>query len=128
MTFTDIFYVKFYSLNYCLFISVLLSICSLLCDPNPDDPLVPEIARIYKTDREKYNELAREWTRKYAMWWVRCDISKHIHTHRHSPGYTLPVYIRSQIPFCLKYLPIIKINGTFVKSTWSLRIWLSLVL
>ncbi|GCB83003.1 hypothetical protein scyTo_0023389, partial [Scyliorhinus torazame] len=31
----------------------LLSICSLLCDPNPDDPLVPEIARIYKTDREK---------------------------------------------------------------------------
>ncbi|KAF6739352.1 Ubiquitin-conjugating enzyme E2 D2 [Oryzias melastigma] len=31
---------------------VLLSICSLLCDPNPDDPLVPEIARIYKTDRE----------------------------------------------------------------------------
>lgn len=50
-----------------LFVSVLLSICSLLCDPNPDDPLVPEIARIYKTDREKYNELAREWTRKYAM-------------------------------------------------------------
>jgi len=49
------------------FFSVLLSICSLLCDPNPDDPLVPEIARIYKTDREKYNELAREWTRKYAM-------------------------------------------------------------
>uniref|UniRef100_A0A4W5PDA5 E2 ubiquitin-conjugating enzyme n=1 Tax=Hucho hucho TaxID=62062 RepID=A0A4W5PDA5_9TELE len=46
---------------------VLLSICSLLCDPNPDDPLVPEIARIYKTDTEKYNRLAREWTEKYAM-------------------------------------------------------------
>ncbi|KAM7154461.1 ubiquitin-conjugating enzyme E2 D3 isoform 1-T1 [Molossus nigricans] len=46
---------------------VLLSICSLLCDPNPDDPLVPEIARIYKTDRDKYNRLAREWTEKYAM-------------------------------------------------------------
>uniref|UniRef100_U3KNK3 E2 ubiquitin-conjugating enzyme n=1 Tax=Oryctolagus cuniculus TaxID=9986 RepID=U3KNK3_RABIT len=43
---------------------VLLSICSLLCDPNPDDPLVPEIARIYKTDREKYNRIAREWTQK----------------------------------------------------------------
>ena len=28
---------------------VLLSICSLLTDPNPDDPLVPEIAHIYKT-------------------------------------------------------------------------------
>uniref|UniRef100_A0A671WTX1 Ubiquitin-conjugating enzyme E2D 3 n=1 Tax=Sparus aurata TaxID=8175 RepID=A0A671WTX1_SPAAU len=46
---------------------VLLSICSLLCDPNPDDPLVPEIARIYKTDSVKYNKLAQEWTTKYAM-------------------------------------------------------------
>ncbi|XP_053464408.1 ubiquitin-conjugating enzyme E2 D4 isoform X3 [Nycticebus coucang] len=35
---------------------VLLSICSLLCDPNPDDPLVPEIAHIYKADREKWGE------------------------------------------------------------------------
>ena len=40
-------------------VPVLLSICSLLCDPNPDDPLVPEIARIYKTDRDKYNEVRR---------------------------------------------------------------------
>ncbi|GMH26383.1 hypothetical protein Nepgr_028226 [Nepenthes gracilis] len=32
---------------------VLLSICSLLTDPNPDDPLVPEIAHMYKTDRAK---------------------------------------------------------------------------
>ena len=47
--------------------AVLLSICSLLTDPNPDDPLVPDIARIYKTDRSKYNETAKEWTRKYAM-------------------------------------------------------------
>ena len=50
-----------------LLLQVLLSICSLLCDPNPDDPLVPEIDRIYKTDVAKYNEVAREWTRKYAM-------------------------------------------------------------
>eukprot|EP01103_Thecamoeba_quadrilineata_P004917 TRINITY_DN1478_c0_g1_i2.p1 TRINITY_DN1478_c0_g1~~TRINITY_DN1478_c0_g1_i2.p1 ORF type:complete len:173 (+),score=8.71 TRINITY_DN1478_c0_g1_i2:76-519(+) len=46
---------------------VLLSICSLLTDPNPDDPLVPEIANLYKTDRNKYEVTAREWTRKYAM-------------------------------------------------------------
>ena len=46
---------------------VLLSICSLLTDPNPDDPLVPEIAQIYKTDPNRYQELAKEWTRKYAM-------------------------------------------------------------
>ena len=46
---------------------VILSICSLLTDPNPDDPLVPEIARIYKTDIAKYNATAKEWTQKYAM-------------------------------------------------------------
>ena len=50
-----------------VFVQVLLSICSLLTDPNPDDPLVPEIAHIYKTDRQRYEETAREWTRKYAM-------------------------------------------------------------
>ncbi|KAG9049975.1 Ubiquitin-conjugating enzyme E2 4 [Tulasnella sp. UAMH 9824] len=46
---------------------VLLSICSMLTDPNPDDPLVPDIAHLYKTDRAKYETTAREWTRKYAM-------------------------------------------------------------
>nr|XP_031862348.1 ubiquitin-conjugating enzyme E2-16 kDa [Kwoniella shandongensis]KAA5529420.1 ubiquitin-conjugating enzyme E2-16 kDa [Kwoniella shandongensis] len=45
---------------------VLLSICSMLTDPNPDDPLVPEIAHTYKTDRPRYEATAREWTRKYA--------------------------------------------------------------
>jgi len=46
---------------------VLLSICSLLTDPNPDDPLVPEIAHIYKTDKKRYDDTARQWTNKYAM-------------------------------------------------------------
>lgn len=46
---------------------VLLSICSLLTDPNPDDPLVPEIAHIYKSQRARYEETARAWTQKYAM-------------------------------------------------------------
>lgn len=45
---------------------VLLSISSLLCAPNPDDPLVPEIARLYKSDRRRYESNAREWTVKYA--------------------------------------------------------------
>lgn len=44
----------------------LLSICSLLTDPNPDDPLVGSIANEYKADIQKYNKNAREWTRKYA--------------------------------------------------------------
>ena len=45
---------------------VLLSICSLLSDPNPDDPLAPEIANIYKTNKEEFNRIAREYTIKYA--------------------------------------------------------------
>ena len=65
---------------------VLLSICSLLTvrvtsfpatvrdlhlliltphqDCNPDDPLVPEIAQIYRSDRKTHDNTAREWTRK----------------------------------------------------------------
>ncbi len=45
---------------------VLLSISSLLTDPNPDDPFVPDIAKQYKTDRAAYNDEARRWTRLYA--------------------------------------------------------------
>ncbi|RWW41294.1 hypothetical protein BHE74_00053236 [Ensete ventricosum] len=48
-------------------LQVLLSICSLLTDPNPDDPLVPEIAHMYKADKTKYETTARSWTQRYAM-------------------------------------------------------------
>lgn len=46
---------------------VLLSICSLLTDPNPDDPFVPEAARLYKENRTEYERLARLWTLQYAV-------------------------------------------------------------
>ena len=46
---------------------VLLSISSLLCDPNPDDPMVGDIARLYKNDRKTHDNNAKEWTKKYAM-------------------------------------------------------------
>ena len=46
---------------------VLLSISSMMTDANPDDPLVPEIAHLYKTNRPKHDEHAKEWTKKYAM-------------------------------------------------------------
>merc|ERR1711907_687589 len=46
---------------------VLLSIGSILTDPNPDDPLVPEIAHIYKTNTPLYLKTAKEWTAKYAV-------------------------------------------------------------
>jgi ubiquitin-conjugating enzyme E2 D/E len=46
---------------------VLLSISSLLTDPNPDDPLVPEIATLFKRNRKQHDSIAREWTAKFAM-------------------------------------------------------------
>ena len=46
---------------------VLLSITSLLTDPNPDDPFVPEIANLYKDNRAAYEERARAWTAEYAI-------------------------------------------------------------
>ena len=45
---------------------VLLSICSLLDEPNPDDPLMPEIAQLFKSNKAEFNRLAREHTIKHA--------------------------------------------------------------
>ena len=45
---------------------VLLSISSLLNEPNPDDPLMSDIANEYKNNRAQYYENAKDWTRKYA--------------------------------------------------------------
>jgi ubiquitin-conjugating enzyme E2 D len=45
---------------------VLLSICSLMTDPNPDDPLVPDIANLLKSDRAEHDRRAREWTERYG--------------------------------------------------------------
>ena len=46
---------------------VLLSICSLLNDPNPNDPLVPDAANLYLKDRKTYIETAKLWTQQYAI-------------------------------------------------------------
>jgi ubiquitin-conjugating enzyme E2 D/E len=46
---------------------VLLSICSLLTDPNPKDPLVPDIADVYIKNKAEYDTIALEWTRRYAF-------------------------------------------------------------
>lgn len=46
---------------------LLLSLSSLLSEPNPADPLVWEIARQMSDDPKAFESTAREWTRKYAM-------------------------------------------------------------
>ena len=45
---------------------VLLSICSLMDDANPNDPLVHEIADLLKKNKALHDETARNWTMKYA--------------------------------------------------------------
>ena len=47
--------------------TLIVSITSLLSDPNPDNPIVPEIAALFKNDKEKHDKNAKEWTVKYAQ-------------------------------------------------------------
>ncbi|XP_033757163.1 ubiquitin-conjugating enzyme E2 4-like [Pecten maximus] len=46
---------------------VLLSVSSLLSDPNPNHPLMPDLAQLYVTNRQQYDSNARQWTKDYAM-------------------------------------------------------------
>ncbi|CAF1366264.1 unnamed protein product [Adineta ricciae] len=46
---------------------VLISIISLLSDPNADDFIVPEAAFLYRENRKDYDIKAREWVIRYAM-------------------------------------------------------------
>jgi len=46
---------------------LLLSISSLLTEPNPSDPLEPSIANLYQRNISEFNETAMSWTLKYAM-------------------------------------------------------------
>ena len=50
-----------------LHVQVLLSVCSLLTDPNPADPLVGSIAQQLLADKEVHDKTAAEWTRRYAQ-------------------------------------------------------------
>lgn len=38
----------------------------LLAEPMPDDAVEGRIAEQFKSDHKRYDELAREWTRKHA--------------------------------------------------------------
>ncbi|SPP79999.1 ubiquitin-conjugating enzyme E2 D4-like [Drosophila guanche] len=45
---------------------LLLSIRSLLSDPNPDNPINPNAAEMYLKNRTMHDRTAREWTALYA--------------------------------------------------------------
>ncbi len=46
---------------------VLLSLSDLLANPNPNDPLVPDIAREYRDNKAKYEDKVREYVKKFAI-------------------------------------------------------------
>lgn len=46
--------------------STLISLQSLLCSPEPNDPQDAEVAKHYMTSRSSFEETARYWTRAYA--------------------------------------------------------------
>lgn len=46
--------------------ATLLSITSLLTDPNAADPLNGEAGRMYRNNRAQYDRTARDWTAQFA--------------------------------------------------------------
>ena len=46
--------------------STLISLQSLLCSPEPDDPQDAEVAKHYLTSRSSFNDTARYWAEIYA--------------------------------------------------------------
>lgn len=46
--------------------STLISLQSLLCSPEPNDPQDAEVAKHYMTSRASFEETARYWTHIYA--------------------------------------------------------------
>jgi ubiquitin-conjugating enzyme (huntingtin interacting protein 2) len=46
--------------------STLISLQSLLCSPEPNDPQDAEVAKHYMTSKSSFNDTARYWTQIYA--------------------------------------------------------------
>ena len=49
-----------------LFVNIVYSIQGLLSKPNPDDPLLEDVAQQWKENTEEAHRVAREWTSMYA--------------------------------------------------------------
>ena len=40
---------------------------NMIGDPDPEAPMSPDIANMYKNNRAEHDKIAREWTKKFAM-------------------------------------------------------------
>ena len=52
--------------NKTKFNEIVKGISNLMLEPNPADPVVPEIASEFIENKNKYIATAKEWTKKYA--------------------------------------------------------------
>ena len=50
----------------CSLRDVLQAIMSLMANPKPDECTDSDIKHLYETNKAKYDEVAQEWTRKFA--------------------------------------------------------------
>jgi ubiquitin-conjugating enzyme (huntingtin interacting protein 2) len=46
--------------------TALLSLQALMCSPEPGDPQDAQVAKMYTSDRKKFDKTARFWTETYA--------------------------------------------------------------
>ena len=46
--------------------TALLSLQALMCSAEPGDPQDAEVAKVYLSDRKKFDETAKFWTETYA--------------------------------------------------------------
>ncbi|CAF1365922.1 unnamed protein product [Rotaria sordida] len=46
---------------------LLISLCSMLADPNSEHGLNKDALKLYRTNQKEYNETARDWTKRFAM-------------------------------------------------------------
>lgn len=46
--------------------TALLSLQALMCSPEPGDPQDAEVAKMYLSDRKKFDKTAKFWTETYA--------------------------------------------------------------
>jgi ubiquitin-conjugating enzyme E2 D/E len=54
------------SLSLCSPGVVLKDVDGVMKEPRPDNPLEPEIANLYKSNKAEFQKTAKEWTKKHA--------------------------------------------------------------
>jgi len=63
---------------------VILAVIDLMEHPNPDNPLIADIAQLFKENKKKFEKTAAEWTKKVSMVFSRYVLSPLLHNSAYS--------------------------------------------